>query len=424
LPPVVAQTHSLSRSEVRPRVLAPAFAAVLLFFAAWSLLHFGFYRHNHILDTPVYQRYGDAIWNGDVPYRDFAVEYPPGALPMFAIPALAKTGEGQIVSSGFKAAFETMMWLCGVAMLFGMAIALRALRADGRRLWAALAFSALAPLALGSVMLSRFDLWPIAFVMAALAALVADRLRLGSGLLGLGIAVKIFPGVFVPLALAYVWRRCGRREAVVCAAIVCTAVAVIFLPFVALSPGGVLHSLTGQLSRPLQIESLGSALLLAAHHAWGYRVTMESSHGSQNLVGHGPHVAATVLSVLQVIALLAVWVVFARGPATRERLVLASGAALTAFIAFAKVFSPQFLVWLIPVVPLVRGRRGLVSSAVLGVSLVLTQLWFPFRYWKLVNDFAPLPSWLVLARDVLMLALFAMLLSGLVEQPRAVRRRA
>ena len=36
-----------------------------------------------ISDTGVYQRYGERIAGGDLPYRDFAVEYPPGALVPF-----------------------------------------------------------------------------------------------------------------------------------------------------------------------------------------------------------------------------------------------------------------------------------------------------------------------------------------------------
>ena len=33
-----------------------------------------------IEDTPVYRTYGERITSGDVPYRDFAVEYPPGSV--------------------------------------------------------------------------------------------------------------------------------------------------------------------------------------------------------------------------------------------------------------------------------------------------------------------------------------------------------
>jgi hypothetical protein len=42
----------------------------------------------------------------------------------------------------------------------------------------------LAPLALGPVVLSRFDLWPAMLSVAALAALLADRRRVGGVLLG------------------------------------------------------------------------------------------------------------------------------------------------------------------------------------------------------------------------------------------------
>jgi Glycosyltransferase family 87 len=406
---VVAQSPSLSRPQPEPRVFAATFVAVALFVGAWSLLHVGFYKRDQVLDTPIYQRYGNAIARGEVPYRDFSVEYPPGALPVFALPGLAEPGHDQQVSTGFRHAFETLMWACGAAALGAMAVAFWAMRASQLRVWSALAYAAVAPLLLGSVVLSRFDLWPAALVAGALAALVAGRLRIGNALLGLGIAAKWFPVVLVPLSLVYVWKREGRREAAIGAAVLVAVVILVFAPFVALSPGGVRHSLTGQLTRPLQLESLGSGLLLAAHHAWGFGITQETSHGSQNLVGHVPRVLAAVQTALQIAALLGVWVLFARTRATREGLLRASAAALVVFVALGKVLSPQFLIWLVPVVPLVRGRRGLGASAGLAVALVLTQLWFPFRYWDLANHFDAFASWVVLARDVVLVALAAVL---------------
>jgi hypothetical protein len=103
------------------------------------------------------------------------------------------------------------------------------------------------------------------------------------------------------------------------------------------------------------------------------------------------------------------WIAFARGPATQERLVRYSAASVAAFVAFGKVLSPQFLIWLIPLVPLVRGRRGLIASGVLALALVLTQLWFPFRYWDLALRFDERASSLVLARDMTLIALVAVL---------------
>jgi len=416
---MVARTESFQRSTDSHVVLA-ALVAITLFVVTWTLLHVGFYRHKQVLDTPVYQRYGNAIARGEVPYRDFPVEYPPGALPAFALPGLAEPGNDQHVTSGFRKTFEALMWVCGALALIAMAFALRAMRAPPQRVWGALAFAALAPLALGSVVLSRFDLWPAAVVVAALAAVVSGWWRLGSVLLGLAVAVKLYPAVLVPLAVAWAWRREGRRAGLVALALVAGVAALVFLPFVALSPGGVWDSVSGQLRRPLQLESLGSAVLLAAHDAFGVGVTVATSYGSQNLAGTGPDALAAVLTALQLSLLLWIWAGYARG---RLGFVQAAGAALVAFVAFGKVLSPQFLIWLIPVVPLVPGRRGLWGMALLAGALVLTQLWFPFRYWDLANDLDPMSSWLVLARDLVLAALAVLLaLPQERRQPERTRR--
>jgi hypothetical protein len=413
-----------SRRPSEPSIGAALFAAIALFVVSWTLLHVGFYTHDQILDTPGYQRYGNAIADGEVPYRDFELEYPPGALPMFALPGLAEPGHDQDVSPGFRQAFETLMWLCGASALAAMAIVLGALRRGTAARWGALAFAALAPLALGSVILSRFDLWPAALAAAALAALVAGRLRLGHAVLGLAAAAKLYPAVLIPLGLAFAWKRAGRREAVVCLGLAVGVAVAIFLPFVVLSPGGVWHSLSVQLSRPLQVESLGSSLLLAVHHAFGVGVTGETSHGSQNLAGDGADAIAIGCTILQVASLLWIWVAFARSSGGREDLVRSSAAAVCAFVALGKVLSPQFLIWLIPLVPLVRGRRGLWASALLGAALVLTQIWFPFRYFRLALDFEPGLSWLLLARDLLLVALVAILVLPFRDQRGDARELA
>jgi uncharacterized membrane protein len=399
---VIAKPESWSRPAEPTRAVGLALAALALFGAAWVLLHAGFYTHDQIIDTPVYQNYGDAMAHGKVPYRDFNLEYPPGALPVFVLPALGHAEASDV--DRYRSVFEALMFVCGMAVVALTALCLRAL---GRS--APLFLVALFPLVLGSVVLSRFDLYPTAIALGALAALLWDRDRLGSGLLGLGAATKIFPALLLPIALAWTWRRRGRREALVCAGIFLAVVVVIFLPFTVLSPGGMRWSLARQLTRPLQIETLGSAILLAAHQAFGLSITMKASHGSQNLDGTLPSVLAAVQTALQVLALVAVWVAFARGPATRERLVRYSAAAICAFVALGKVLSPQFLIWLVPLVALVGGRRGLVAAGLLVVALVLTQLWFPYRYWDLALHFDAFASWLVVLRDLVLVGLLGVL---------------
>ncbi len=391
------------------------YAAAVVFLASLTVLHWGFYQHNLILDTVEYHRYGNAMLDGQVPYRDFGIEYPPGALPVFAAPAIGHDG-----FSLYNREFQILMALCGIGALFAMTWALRSLAASAERMAAALAFAALAPLVLGSVILYRYDLWPATLAVGGLAAVLAGRERLGFASLGLGIAAKVFPAVLLPPAFAYVWRTRGRREALLCLSAAAAVVTVVILPFLALAPHGVWDSVVRQATRPLQIESLASAVLLAGHQVGGLAITMESSRGSQNLSGSLPDALGTASSAFLVVALLGIWAAAARGPATPERLVRFSAASVVAFVSLGKVLSPQFLIWLIPLVPLVRGRRGLAASGLLGLALLLTQLWFPIRYWDLVA-FAALPSWLVVARDLILLVLLAVLLFPTGREPAPAR---
>jgi hypothetical protein len=372
--------------------LASSGLAAALFLVAWGLLHHGFYARDQIVDTPVYERYGEAMTHGQVPYRDFALEYPPAALPVFLLPAV---GAGD--SAEYEHRFEGLMAALGVACVLLVALIAAS--------WWAPLFVAAAPLLLGSVILSRFDLWPAALTVGALALLVAGRFRLGAAALGLATAAKLYPALLIPIAIAHVWRLRGRREALICAGVLVAVVAAIVAPFAVLAPGGVWDAFSGQAERPLQIESLGAGLLLASHHVLGVELTMESSHGSQNLSGSGADVLAIASTLVQVAVLVAIWVWYGRGPAQRDRLLAASAAAVCAFVAFGKVLSPQFLIWLVPLVPLVRGRRGLAATGLLGAALVLTQLWFPFRYWDLALEFDMATSWLVLVRDLVLVGL-------------------
>ncbi|HET8607286.1 MAG TPA: glycosyltransferase 87 family protein [Gaiellaceae bacterium] len=404
-----AESRSWSQpAEAGRRAALVVAAGCAAFLAAWGLLHVTPWRLDQIVDTPVYQHYGLDMRNGEVPYRDFTPEYPPAALPAFALPALVAQSD-----DGYRAWFEWEMALCGIAGVGFVALCVRALGGE-RRLAATTCFVALAPLALGSVFLTRFDLWPAALTAAALAALLAGRDRLGLGALGLATAAKLYPAVLLPLAVAWVWRRRGRRDALVALAVFVAVLAACFVPFLVLGPHGVLDSLHRQLRRPLQIESLGAGFLLAAHQAFGLGIRMESSSGSQNLAGTLPDVLAWVQSVLQVVALVWLWQRFARGPMEAERLARYAAAAVTAFVALGKVLSPQFLIWLVFLVPLVRRR---LAWALLAAALVVTQGWFPYRYWSLVKHFDALSSWLVPVRDLILVALLAALAARRARAP-------
>jgi uncharacterized membrane protein len=365
----------MSRFRSSPEV---AVAAGGLFLLCWGLVHLGFWSHGALVDWPTYQQYGDAILHqGLVPYRDFAVEYPPGAIAVFILPA---------AFGNYASAFAWEMAVCGLALV--------AVAATIRR--QAAFYVAFAPLLAGSLILSRFDLWPALLTVAALAALLREHHRLGWGLLGAAVAAKLWPLVLVPLVLAWSYRAGRIRSAFVGLAVA----AAFFVPFALIAPHGLWKSLSGQASRPLQIESLGASFFTALGHP-----TVISSHGSQNVAGHDG--VAALFALLQIATLVALWIAFARGESTDDRLLRYSAAAVCAFIAFGKVLSPQFLLWLIPLVPLVRGRRGLAATALLTLALVLTQVWFPRRYWDYVYAFRGADA--VLARNLALVALLFVL---------------
>jgi len=369
---VTALAAHLSRREGRALAVA---VAVAVFFVSWGVIHRGFYAEPPvIIDTPGYQLHGEAILDGRVPYRDFDVEYPPGALPVFVAPA---------IGGDYASVFAWLMAVLGAATVVVVS----------RVRLAAAAFVAVSPLLVGSLLLSRFDLWPAALTTAALVALLAERHRLGWSLLGAAVAAKLWPLAIVPVALAWS-RRHGQLRAVWWGAGV---LALAFLPFLLLAAGGLWDSVSGQLSRPLQIESLGASLITTFGDP-----TVVTSHGSQNISGHGALEAAG--TAIQVTALCGIWVAAWRSPDELPRF---AAAATAVFIAFGKVLSPQFLVWLVPLVPLVRGRRGLAATALLVAALLLTQAWFPRHYWDYVfnGDLA----WVVLARDLVLVALVAVL---------------
>jgi hypothetical protein len=370
-----------------------------------------------VTDIPLYRTYGERVASGLVPYRDFSFEYPPAALPALVVPALLTDSV-----DAYRVAFVTELAVIGALAVLVLAAALRALGYDAvdRRL--RLAAVAVLPAFLGGVILTRFDLLPAGLVAGSFLLAGSGRLRGAAFVAGIGIAVKLYPAVLVPLLGVAAWRRGGRRELLRVVGLAALPAAVAYLPFFVLAPDGVVDSLTRQLGRPLQIESLGAGLLLIAHDAFGTSLAWASGSGSQNLTGTAADVLAVVQGVAQVGVVAAVWLAFARGPATTERLVRFGAAAMVAFVALSKVLSPQFLVWLVLLVPLVAGVRGRFALGLTALACACTAVWFPERYWELVKEFDPLSSWLVLVRGLALIALLAVLILPARERARARSR--
>ncbi len=369
----------------------------------------GLFRAARFRDVHLYGGFAHFVFDGRVPYRDFFMEYPPGALAVFIPPEIFGT-------SHYNAAFEGLMTLCGAATIAVLAFLLLRFGATRARLWTALLLFAISPVALGPISLNTYDAWPALLTVVALALLVAASPVAAFAVLGLAFDAKVYPIVLVPPALVYVWRTAGRRAALWSLGAFAAVAAVVILPFLALSPHGLAESFRAQAARALQVESLGGALLGVADRLGWYsaHVAHRTGHAiSYDLTGTLPRVLAGFSSLLQLLAvLLAAWL-YRRGRDEPQRLAAAFAAAVAGFLAFTRFFSPQYLVWLVPLVVLLQPLEwGLTAAA-----LVLAQVWF-FHY----RDVFDLGSyiWLVALRDLLVVALFAVLCRRTVEDEDAV----
>jgi uncharacterized membrane protein len=386
-------------------LLRPAAVAIPIYLAACAVPDGGLFRAARYRDVHLYGGFAHSIFAGHVPYRDFFMEYPPGALPVFLAPEVFGSGH-------YNAAFKVLMALCGVAAIVLLAVLLGRLGLTPQCVWAAVLLFALSPLALGPISLNTYDAWPALLTLAALVLLVSGRFVAALALLGAAFAAKVYPIILLPPALIVVWRSGGRALATRAFTAFAAVAALLMVPFLVVAPHGLVESFRAQAARSLQVESLGGSLLAVADRLGLYDATVVHRTGhaiSYDLVGSLPHALAALSSVAQLLAVVTVAWIYLRGRCDAHRTAVAFAAGIAGFLAFTRFFSPQYLVWLIPFVFVLELASWLLAAA----ALVLAQIWF-FHY----TDVFALGGyvWLVVIRNLLVLALFGFALRALHRQ--------
>jgi len=385
--------------------LAVAGLALLVVFAVATTT--GPFSDTTVNDLYVYQQYAILLHDGQLPYVDFAFEYPP-----LAAVALWLAGVFGRDPESIAWTFGVLMALCLVA---GQQLAARL--AGGGRDGIAVAWLLVpTPVLIGASVRTHFDPLPIAITLGALLALTRGRRGLGFVLLGVGTMTKLFPGLLAVVALVWLAGRRECGEALRLGAIFTAVVLAISLP---LSGAGYVDSFQFHLDRPVQIESTAASVLFAlgdsAVTGTNLRPDRFKSNGLDG--GHADAVEA-LFAVLLVLALAAIVLLAARRPDPRH-MVLCGFAALLAFVTLGKVFSPQYVIWLAPFTALawVWGRRAV--ALLVTAAIVLTHVEFPSRYFDLINEKTDVVA-IVAARNALLLAALAVLIVSLAR-PREHR---
>ena len=302
-------------------------------------------------DVDVYHREALAFWTGG---HRLPTEYPILAMVPFSL---------TLPPAGIDYAWTFSFGMVALFLVGWIAVA----RMAGRR--AGVAYVVYLLVGGFGVVLARYDLVPALVTVAAIAAAERKRWSFAYVLLGLGVLLKIYPGVLLPVFLIQQVRSGASPPRAAASALwfgltVASGVAV----SIALAGPGWLAPVRFAIERPVQVESVPATVLSLAS-LMGWPATFDHTFNSFNITGPGDRAVSTLFSALFVIGCLFVFYRQATGRLTLRQACLAIVCLL---LATSKVLSTQYLIWVLPLVAL-----ELELDTVWILICVLTTLIFP-----------------------------------------------
>ncbi len=375
-------------------------------------------QYTHVCYSDVIPLWGaEGLSSGAVPYRDHAVEYPvlTGGF-MWVTAELTRAwhgvAEGGLLPGGGDQGVLFGVLTCVLLAICGLlTIAATAAAAGRRRQWDA-AILALSPLLVFHAF-SNWDLLAMAFTSAALWAWARNRPVAAGVLIGLGAAAKLYPALlFVPLALL-AYRTRAWRPVLWAAVAAAGAWLAVNLPVALTWTAGWKEFYAFSESRPAEASTFWAML---KHY-------FPTTFGSPLDTGWSPPGPAVALFLL--VALSAVGWLALTAP-VRPRLAQLAFLTVTAFLLTTKVWSPQYSIWLVPLLALARPRW---RSALIWQATEIA-VWIATLLWLLggsdPNKALPYEglTWVLLIRDGALLVLVALIVRDIRRPELDVVRSA
>ena len=365
------------------------------------------YQYTRACYTDVFALYyaehlGDRAESGgdgrlSVPYRDHPVEYPAviGGLMWVAAevtnvvhPDDPHTSDGVVVDGRARTFFDiTALILAAFALLTTWAVA----RLAGReRVWDAAMF-ALAP----GLLLHAYTNWDLAAVAFAMVGLWMWSRRspvLAGVFLGIGIATKLYPVLLLLALLMLCWRSARMRSWLVCASTAVVATILCYLPAIALSAQtpASLRATAFRFPQGIDPSCHTAAYLPGWRWFWSLNTTRGADWDSlwfqlQHLLGHpldqpscgaAPFWLNFWVAVTTVVVLGAVSLLVLAAP-RRPRVPQVAFLVVAGFLLANKVYSPQYVLWLVPLAVLARPRwRAFLAWQAAEAVVLLARFYF------------------------------------------------
>ncbi len=356
----------------------------------------------------VFLKYASLVMQGQVPYVDFSLEYPPLALLFFVLPRLASSSI-IIYTILYKA--EVLL-----AILIGLFLIYLLARRLGKAPWKMMLVYTLCIIAVGPIVAEQFDIFSAILTLGSLYAYILGKNKTAWALLALGALTKIYPLFLAPVYLVIALRNRQYRAA---GSGILTAllIGVIFAgPFVIVGSDSIKSLVEYHLQRGIQLESTYSSFLLIFDKLGLTQVNTVFNFGSWNLAG-GPVDALTKLSsyLLVILLLIAYWFIYRRtkpGKSQSTRIGAYALLVLCIVLITSKVLSPQYLIWLIPLLPLVLQRGRYIIMVVFILTGLATYYLFPQAYLDLM-DLRTVPVVVLFIRNLLLVVLTVLVVVSL-----------
>jgi hypothetical protein len=361
---VIIRRASLSAS-IRRHLNEGTLDVALLCVCILGLVEFAIHGPYGAGDIRVYHRYAVEFWAGKHAFSVLPIEYPPLTIVVFSLSVLPPLRDYASVYAGWMAALFMVGYfayrrfssrhnatLYAVYLLLGATVAL----------------------------LGRYDLFPAMLTVAALWAARRRRYMLAYLFLAAGALLKLYPIALLPVLMIehrrYLmtndrpWRLPVAQGVAAVGALVTASFALGFW----VEGWNALSVFYYAAARPLQVESLGATLLWLGSFL-GFSAVTEHGWASYNLVGP---LDSGIMALLSFAGLAGLGWIYWRSWLGRLELGRGMLAVVCVTLLTSKVFSPQYLIWALPLVVEVEG-----IDLVWLVICACTTLIYPVLY---VND--------------------------------------